>query len=204
MIRLHFLVEGATERTFVDEVLKPELSRLNIFPDVCCVQTGRKQGKVHKGGIISYLKLKKDLQRWLKQDKHQEARFTTMVYFYALPNDFPGYEKSRKQKGAQKRIEILEHYFQADIGDYRFIPSLFLTFNNMNLRHYCFLNRLSLRQFIRIRKVRFLSLWKYVLNFFLQKTSMRTLRLLNGFKKFFQTIRILNLLWVPSLLWKLV
>lgn len=103
-------------------MLKPELSRLNIFPDVCCVQTGRKQGKVHKGGIISYLKLKKDLQRWLKQDKHQEARFTTMVDFYALPNDFPGYEKSRKQKGAQKRIEILERYFQADIGDYRFIP----------------------------------------------------------------------------------
>jgi len=122
MIRLHFLVEGATERTFVDEVLKPELSRLNIFPDACCVQTGRKHGKVHKGGIINYLKLKKDLQRWLKQDKHQEARFTTMVDFYALPNDFPGYEKSQKQTGSQKRIEILEGHFQADIGDSRFIP----------------------------------------------------------------------------------
>jgi len=121
MIRLHFLVEGATERTFVDELLKPELSRLNIFPDACCVQTGRKQGKIYKGGITSYLKLKKDLQRWLKQDKHQEARFTTMVDFYALPNDFPGYEKSRKQKSTQKRIEILESHFQADIGDARFI-----------------------------------------------------------------------------------
>jgi hypothetical protein len=121
MIRLHFLVEGATERTFVDEVLKPELSRFNIFPDACCVQTGRKQGKVYKGGIISYLKLKTELQRRLKQDKHQEARFTTMVDFYALPNDFPGYEKSRKEKSSKKRIEILEACFQADIGDYRFI-----------------------------------------------------------------------------------
>jgi hypothetical protein len=122
MIRLHFLVEGTTERTFVDEVLKPELSRLNIFSDACLVQTGRKHGKVHKGGIISYFKLKKDLQRWLKQDKHQEARFTTMVDFYALPNDFPGYEISRKQKSPQQRIEILERNFQADIGDSRFIP----------------------------------------------------------------------------------
>ncbi|MEK8016632.1 MAG: DUF4276 family protein [Candidatus Parabeggiatoa sp.] len=122
MIRLHFLVEGATERTFVNEVLKPELSRLNIFPDACCVQTGRKQGKIYKGGITSYLKLKNEVQRWLKQDKHQDARLTTMVDFYALPNDFPGYDDSRKQSNSQKRIELLEHHFQADIGDHRFIP----------------------------------------------------------------------------------
>ena len=59
MIRLHFLVEGSTEQTFVNEMLKPELSRLNI--DACLVKTGRKRGKVHKGGITSYLKLKNDL-----------------------------------------------------------------------------------------------------------------------------------------------
>lgn len=59
MIRLHFLVEGSTEQTFVNEVLKPELSRLNIFSDACLVKTGRKRGKVHKGGITSYIKLKR-------------------------------------------------------------------------------------------------------------------------------------------------
>jgi len=58
MIRLHFLVEGSTEQAFVNEVLKPELSRLNIFSDACLVKTGRKR-KVHKGGITSYIKLKR-------------------------------------------------------------------------------------------------------------------------------------------------
>jgi hypothetical protein len=122
MIRLHLLVEGATERTFVNEVLKPALSCLNIFPDARCVQTGRKRGKVHKGGITNYIKLKSDLQRWLKQDRHIDARFTTMIDFYALPNDFPGYEESRKPADSNKRIEILENHLKADIGDHRFIP----------------------------------------------------------------------------------
>jgi hypothetical protein len=102
--------------------LKPELSRLNIFPEACCVKTGRKRGKIYKGDIISYLKLKNDLQHWLKQDRHINARFTTMLDFYALPNDFPGYDKSRQAKDSKKRIEILENHFQADIGDYRFVP----------------------------------------------------------------------------------
>jgi uncharacterized protein CbrC (UPF0167 family) len=78
MIRLHFVVEGQTEETFVNDLLAPVLSRLNIFPDVRCVQTGRKHGKVYKGGITNYIKLKNDIRRWLKQDKHLDARFTTM------------------------------------------------------------------------------------------------------------------------------
>jgi hypothetical protein len=120
MRRLHFLVEGATERTFVNEVLEPELSSLNIFSDACCVQTGRKQDKRYKGGITNYIKLKNEILRWLKQDK--EAYLTTMIDFYALPNDFPGYDESRKQSDSKKRIEILEQDFQADIGEHRFIP----------------------------------------------------------------------------------
>jgi hypothetical protein len=122
MIRLHFVVEGQTEETFVNYVLAPELSQQNIFPDVRCVQTGRKHGNVHKGGITNYIKLKNDLQRWLKQDQHIDARFTTMIDFYALPNDFPGYDESRKHTNSKERIAILETCFQADIGDPRFIP----------------------------------------------------------------------------------
>lgn len=122
MIRLHFVVEGQTEETFVNNILAPELSSLNIFPDVRCVQTGRKHGKVHKGGISTYIKLKNDLLRWMKEDKNSDVRFTTMIDFYALPKDFPGYQESRKQSNSQKRIAILEHAFQTDIKDYRFIP----------------------------------------------------------------------------------
>ena len=122
MICLHFVVEGQTEETFVNNILAPQLSSLNIFPDVRCVQTGRKHGKVHKGGISNYIKLKNDLLRWMKEDKNSDVRFTTMIDFYALPKDFPGYEESRKQSNSQKRIAILEHAFQTDIKDYRFLP----------------------------------------------------------------------------------
>jgi len=122
MIRLHFVVEGQTEETFVNQVLTPALSGLNIFSDVRCVQTGYKRGKKHKGGITDYIKLKNDLQRWLKQDAHTEARFTTMFDFYALPHDFPGYAESLKKPDLNARIEHLENCFQADIGDHRFIP----------------------------------------------------------------------------------
>jgi len=122
MIRLHFIVEGPTEETFVNEILAPELSRLNIFSDARCVQTGRKRGKVHKGGLTNYLKLKNDIQRWLKQDKHLNVRFTTMIDFYALPHDFPGYDESQKQIDSRKRVLVLENHFQADINDPRFIP----------------------------------------------------------------------------------
>jgi hypothetical protein len=60
MIRLHFIVEGQTEETFVNQVLTPVLSGLNIFPDVRCVQTGHKRGKRHKGGISHYRGSEKD------------------------------------------------------------------------------------------------------------------------------------------------
>jgi hypothetical protein len=122
MIRLHFVVEGQTEETFVNQIITPALSGLNIFPDVRCVQTGYKRGKRYKGGITDYIKLKNDLQRWLKQDVHSEARFTTMFDFYALPHNFPCYAESQKQTDLNARIEHLENGFQADIGDPRFIP----------------------------------------------------------------------------------
>jgi len=124
MIRLHFVVEGQTEETFVNDLLTPVLAELNIFADVRCVQTGYKRGKKHKGGVTHYIKLKNDLQRWLKQDEHIEAMFTTMFDFYALPHDFPGYAESNQQTDLKARIEQLELCFQADIGDHRFIPYL--------------------------------------------------------------------------------
>ena len=45
-----------------------------------------------------------------------------MIDFYALPNDFPGYDESRRQTGSKRRIDILEQHFRLDIGDIRFIP----------------------------------------------------------------------------------
>jgi len=45
MIRLHIVVEGQTEKEFVDEVLVPALSPLGVIPDARCVATSRKGGR---------------------------------------------------------------------------------------------------------------------------------------------------------------
>ena len=60
-IRLHFIVEGQTEETFVNQTLRPHLAKLCIWADARCVMTSRQRGLKHRGGISSYAKVKKDI-----------------------------------------------------------------------------------------------------------------------------------------------
>jgi hypothetical protein len=124
MIRLHMVVEGQTEEAFVKRVLLEHLGALNIITDVRCVQTGRKRGRTYRGGIVSYAKLKNDLQRWMKEDQNPEAWFTSMVDLYALPEDFPGFSQGEAFNDPMQRVELLEQAFAQDIADHRFIPYL--------------------------------------------------------------------------------
>jgi len=100
MIRLHIVVEGKTEKEFVEPVLMPAFSPLGIIADARCVATSRKGGRKHSGGAInrSYIKLKNDLINWIKEDRKADARFSMMIDFYGLASDFPGYKESRQQR----------------------------------------------------------------------------------------------------------
>jgi len=124
MMRLHIVVEGQSEKEFVDEVLTPELYQYEIISDARCVATSRKAGRKYSGGGISrsYIRLINDLISWIKEDRNADARFTMMIDFYRLAPDFPGYEESRKQKTVQDQVKILETRFFEEINDYRFIP----------------------------------------------------------------------------------
>jgi hypothetical protein len=124
MIRLHIVVEGQTEKEFVDEVLMSAFSPLGIIPDARCVATSRKGGRKHSGGAInrSYIKLKNDLINWIKEDRNADARFSMMIDLYGLAPDFPGYKESRQQSTSQEKVNILEKRFSEEINDYRFIP----------------------------------------------------------------------------------
>jgi len=53
MIRLHIVVEGKTEKEFVEQVLMPAFSPLGIIADARCVATSRKGGRKHSGGAIN-------------------------------------------------------------------------------------------------------------------------------------------------------
>lgn len=124
MIRLHITAEGATEQNFANKVLKPHLASFAVFVDVRCVLTSKdkRAAKEYRGGLLSYEKVHKDIQAWLREDRHNECRFTTMFDLYGLPEDFPGYDEACRQADPYKRVRMLERCMAEKIGDRRFIP----------------------------------------------------------------------------------
>jgi hypothetical protein len=60
----------------------------------------------------------------MKQDRKPDARFSTMLDLYALPNDFPGFEGSRSIGDPIARARFLEDRLFEDLGDPRFVPYL--------------------------------------------------------------------------------
>ena len=77
-IRLHFIVEGQTEETFVNQTLRSHLEKLFIWASARCVMTGRKHGIKYRGGISSYARAKNDIRAWIRDDQNSDARFTNV------------------------------------------------------------------------------------------------------------------------------
>lgn len=122
MIRLNIIVEGQTEETFVNKILRPHLGAVDVFASARCIETGRKRDRIFRGGLISYNKAKKDIELWMKQENGGDVRFTTMFDFYGLPVNFPGYENATRTTDPYRKIETLEDELQMDIASDRFIP----------------------------------------------------------------------------------
>ena len=120
--RLNFVVEGQTEETFVNQVMRPHLADRRIWAYVRCVETSRNHGRKYRGGGRSYRLAKNDITCWLKEDQNPDARFTTMFDLYALPRNFPGYEAASQVTDPRQRVGDLESALRDDIDDWRFIP----------------------------------------------------------------------------------
>ena len=118
MSRVLVFVEGQTEETFVRDLLVPYFSRLGIYLTPILAQTS----PGHKGGIVSYGKVKRQLTRLCRQD--QGAYVTTMMDYYGLPNDFPGLDG--RVADAHEQVMRLELALQQDIDAPNFIPNLML------------------------------------------------------------------------------
>lgn len=86
MARLLVHVEGQTEETFVNEVLRPYLlNRGYHLIDARIVGNARQRNR--RGGIKSWQSVRKEIINHLKQDSGCFS--TTMVDYYALPTDWP-------------------------------------------------------------------------------------------------------------------
>lgn len=72
--------------------------------------------------MLDYGKARKDILRWIAEEKSGEAYFTTMFDLYALPNDFPKFEESSKIQDPYLRVNFLEEAFKKDIDNHKFIP----------------------------------------------------------------------------------
>ncbi len=123
-VRLHFVVEGQTERRFVENILRPHLTDPSIWVAARCVETSRSRGRKYSGGIRDYARAKRDIERWMREDQNSDARFTTMFDLYALPGDFPGCDDARQEHDPYARVRLLEDAFSEDIADWRFVPYL--------------------------------------------------------------------------------
>lgn len=118
MSRVLVFVEGQTEETFVRDLLVPYFAPLGIYLTPILAQTS----PGHKGGIVSYGKVKHQLTRLCRQD--QGAYVTTMMDYYGLPNDFPGL--NGRVLDAHEQVLRLEQALQQDIDAANFIPNLLL------------------------------------------------------------------------------
>ncbi len=120
MTRVYLLVEGQTEEAFVRELLEPHYARLGLYLTPIIVRTS----PGYKGGVVSYAKIKPQLQRLCQQDNG--AHVSSMFDFYALPTDFPGKQDEAypvNGSGYQK-ASFLEARLAEDIERANFIPNL--------------------------------------------------------------------------------
>lgn len=87
MSRLLVHVEGQTEETFVNEVLAPHLYE-HGYLSVGARLLGNARLRSSRGGIKSWDTVRRDIDRHLRSDPGCIA--TTMVDYYALPDNWPG------------------------------------------------------------------------------------------------------------------
>lgn len=120
MTRVYLVVEGQTEEAFVRELLTPHYARIGIYLTPIIISTS----PGYKGGVVSYAKVKPQLQRLCKQDAR--AYVTTLFDLYALPGDFPG-KSSVDYPGmgsGHQKSAFLEIQLAHDINLANFIPNL--------------------------------------------------------------------------------
>ncbi|MCI0489731.1 MAG: DUF4276 family protein [Blastocatellia bacterium] len=120
MKKVLILAEGQTEETFIKQILAPHLLPLDVSPVPIIIATKRlKSGTQFKGGVPSYEKVRKEIQRLLGDSS--AALVTTMIDYYGLPKSFPG---RAAVQGATplERVRFVEDALSSDINHPRFVP----------------------------------------------------------------------------------
>lgn len=114
MKHLHVLVEGQTEEMFVRDVLTTHLAAFQVHPTAVLLKTKRvKSGGAFRGGVTSTEQVLADIRRLLGDTS--AVAVTTMLDYYALPDDFPGMS-SRPAGDAYARVAHVEQALTQAMG----------------------------------------------------------------------------------------
>lgn len=107
MTRLHIHVEGETEETFVNEILRPHLYSRG-YVKVSARLVGNARQRDRRGGIRAWSAVRIDILNHLRQDTG--CLETTMVDYYALPQTggsaWPGRETASQLPYARKAATV--------------------------------------------------------------------------------------------------
>ena len=114
MIRVVVICEGQTEETFIRNVIAPLLAPHQIFLAARLIPTS----KTNKGGALSYERVRRFVLNSLKEQ--QDLFVTTFFDLYALPETFPSFDESQKQRDVYKKVSILEQAFKNDVANDNF------------------------------------------------------------------------------------
>lgn len=114
MKRVIIYCEGPSEETFINRILGPKF----IEDDVYITATSF-------GGVSKYSIIRKKLLNLCRGDSR--AVITTMLDYYGLPQDTPGYKKSQTSNAdIYKRVEYVETKMKEDICESNFLPNLMM------------------------------------------------------------------------------
>lgn len=118
------LVEGRSEKQFVNILLAPFFREMGIFlrPTVMLSRANPK-GPDFKGGVTHYASLRRQPRSLLR---HPSVLVTTLIDFYGLPKDFPGMD-NRPAGEPIAQVQHVPKAIQRDLGNPRnFLPFLML------------------------------------------------------------------------------
>lgn len=120
--KILILVEGYTEESFVKNVLNKYYYAKEIFLIPTIITTKKNlAGPNYKGGVSSYNQVKNDLLPLFNDTS--ASIITTMIDYYAIPDDFPGFNE-KPESDCFKRVEFMEEKFSVDVNRERFVPYL--------------------------------------------------------------------------------
>lgn len=107
MKRLVVIAEGATEESFVNNILIPYFNSLGIYNSIQCFKT-----KHSNGGLSKYSYIKQDIIQTIYE---ADVTVTTLIDFYRLPSDFPGFNQCDVMLSHTRQVEAIEHQMKEDV-----------------------------------------------------------------------------------------